>query len=102
MNPFTEKVVKQIKAIPKGKVRSYSEIAREAGNPRGARQVARILHSMSAKYDLPWYRVVNAQYHVSLPAGAARDQQINCLRQEGIDVDDQGRIDLSQFKRKAD
>ncbi|MBM7539898.1 MGMT family protein [Amphibacillus cookii] len=95
MQPFTEKVIKQIKAIPTGEVRSYREIAMEAGSSRGARQVARILHSMSAKYDLPWHRVVNAQYHIALPKGEARDTQISRLRQEGVKVDEQGKIDLS-------
>lgn len=94
MKPFTENVIKLIKSIPPGEVRSYGEIAKQAGHPRGARQVARILHSMSAKYDLPWHRVVNVHYHVSLPEGEGRDTQIMLLRQEGVKVDDEGQIQL--------
>lgn len=40
---------------------TYGQVARIAGNPRGARQVVRILHSMSEKYDLPWHRIINSQ-----------------------------------------
>src|SRR5699024_12383361 len=50
-----------IKNIPEGRVMTYGQIARLAGTPRGARQVARILHSMSRKHHLPWHRVINVQ-----------------------------------------
>ena len=52
MNPFTERVIQIIKSIPAGKVMTYGQIAKEAGSPRGARQVVRILHTMSAKHKL--------------------------------------------------
>lgn len=61
MTPFTEEVIRIIKHIPRGKVMTYGQIAGEAGSPRGARQVVRILHSMSEKYELPWHRVMNAK-----------------------------------------
>jgi len=61
VTPFTEKVIAIIAAIPEGKVMTYGQIAAAAGSPRAARQVVRILHSMSDKYHLPWHRVVNAQ-----------------------------------------
>lgn len=44
---FTERAVAIIKQIPEGKVMTYGQIADLAGSPRGARQVVRILHSMS-------------------------------------------------------
>lgn len=44
---FTERAVAIIKQIPEGKVMTYGQIAGLAGSPRGARQVVRILHSMS-------------------------------------------------------
>ncbi|QHK04677.1 DNA base-flipping protein [Bacillus velezensis] len=50
---FTERAVAIIKQIPEGKVMTYGQIADLAGSPRGARQVVRILHSMSKKHRLP-------------------------------------------------
>lgn len=44
---FTERAVAIIKQIPEGKVMTYGQIAGLAGSPQGARQVVRILHSMS-------------------------------------------------------
>lgn len=66
MQPFTKAVIEQIQSIPPGKVMTYGGVAAAAGSPRAARQVVRILHSMSAKYDLPWHRVVNAKGEIAL------------------------------------
>lgn len=59
MQPFTARVLQIILLIPEGKVMTYGQIAAEAGSPRGARQVVRILHTLSQKHRLPWHRVVN-------------------------------------------
>ena len=84
VKPFTENVLLVIKAIPRGKVLSYGRVAALAGNPRGARQVSRILHSMSQKHDLPWHRVVNAQGRISLPRGRGYELQKALLVSEDI------------------
>jgi methylated-DNA-protein-cysteine methyltransferase-like protein len=57
---FHEKTVFIIKQIPYSKVSTYGKIAEAAGNPQGARQVARTLHSSSDKENLPWHRVINS------------------------------------------
>lgn len=61
MTDFTLKVIKIIQNIPYGKVMTYGQIAKAANSPRSARQVVRILHSMSEKYGLPWHRVINSK-----------------------------------------
>lgn len=66
MEPYTERVIEIIKNIPEGKVMTYGQIARIAGSPRGARQVVRVLHSMSAKYNLPWHRVINTKGELTI------------------------------------
>lgn len=77
---------------------SYGQIAQEAGSPRGARQVVRILHSMSGKYDLPWYRVVNAQGEIALQDDEGRFLQTSHLQEEGVDVDSKGKVDLAHYR----
>ncbi|NMO79844.1 MGMT family protein [Niallia alba] len=67
MRPFTKKVVEIIADIPEGKVMTYGQIAAIAGSPRGARQVVRILHTLSEKYQLPWQRVLNSKGCIGLP-----------------------------------
>lgn len=85
MKQFTEDVIEIIKMIPSGRVMTYGQIAAYAGLPRGARQVSRILHSMSEKYELPWHRVINSKGGISL-TGEAGYIQGQMLANEGIEV----------------
>ena len=83
MNPFTERVINIIKSIPIGKVMSYGQIAKVAGSPRGARQVVRILHSMSEKYKLPWHRVINAKGEIVMEDEESAYSQRAIVRSRG-------------------
>ncbi|MFD1708870.1 MGMT family protein [Siminovitchia sediminis] len=95
MKDFTKKVIETISEIPPGRVASYGQIASIAGNPRAARQVGRILHSMSAKHSLPWHRVVNAKGEV---VHFKADRQRELLIKEGVEIDVHGRIKMEQFR----
>ena len=97
MEAFTRKVIEIIKRIPEGTVCTYGRIARMAGQPRGARQVARILHSSSRKHQLPWQRVVNVRGHISLPIYGGYAEQKARLQAEGIVFDAADRIDLERY-----
>ena len=72
MNLFTERVIRIIQGIPAGQVMTYGQVAAAAGSPRGARQVVRVLHSMSEKYELPWHRIINVQGEISFTADIER------------------------------
>jgi len=98
VTPFTEKVIAIIAAIPEGKVMTYGQIAAAAGSPGAARQVVRILHSMSDKYRLPWHRVVNAQGKIALQDEEGRFKQILYLSSEQVEVDDNGQLDLAKYQ----
>jgi len=98
VTPFTEKVIAIIAAIPEGKVMTYGQIAAAAGSPGAARQVVRILHSMSDKYRLPWHRVVNAQGKIALQDEEGRFKQILYLSGEQVEVDDNGQLDLAKYQ----
>ena len=94
---YTEKVLAVIRSIPSGRVLSYGRVAALAGNPRGARQVSRILHSMSRKHDLPWHRVVNASGRISLPRGRGYELQKALLESEGICFSLSQTLDFSEY-----
>ena len=98
MNDFTKEVIAIIKSIPKGKVMTYGQIAVCAGNPRGARQVSRILHSMSNAHQLPWHRVINSKGGISL-TGEPGFVQGAMLSEEGISVINK-KIDLKKYQVK--
>ncbi|WP_313583551.1 MGMT family protein [Lacrimispora sp.] len=97
MTQFTEEVLVIIKGIPYGRVMSYGRVARLAGNTRGARQVVRILHSMSEKYNLPWHRIINSKGKISITDKRYADIQRELLRSEGIEVTEDGYIDISAY-----
>ncbi|WP_338448853.1 MGMT family protein [Niallia oryzisoli] len=98
MNPFTKKAIEIIKSIPVGKVMTYGQIAAEAGSARGARQIVRILHSMSDSHELPWHRVINAKGEIAIKDKESHDIQIERLKKEGIMFDEHHRINLEQYR----
>jgi methylated-DNA-protein-cysteine methyltransferase-like protein len=67
--------------IPKGKVATYGEVARAAGYPRNARQVAWALSA--AHGAIPWHRVVGSGGHIKLPGAPGLEQRLR-LENEGV------------------
>jgi len=55
LGAFARAVRRVVRAIPRGRVLSYGEVALRAGRPGGARAVVRALHQLD---DVPWWRVV--------------------------------------------
>ncbi|OLS41150.1 MGMT family protein [Bacillus sp. MRMR6] len=98
MQPFTEKVITIIQFIPEGRVMTYGQIAAAAGSPRAARQVVRILHSMSKKHRLPWHRVVNAKGQIAMQDDESYQEQLFSLESEGVAVGLKGIIDLEKYQ----
>lgn len=102
MQPFTAAVIAIIQAIPPGKVMTYGQIAGYAGSPRAARQVVRILHSMSQKHKLPWYRVVNAAGLVAIRDEEGKEMQRIFLKEEGVEFLRNSLIDLAIYQYHPD
>lgn len=102
MQDFTRSVIEVIKRIPPGKVCTYGRIGAMAGQTNGARQVTRILHSMSRRHDLPWHRVININGFISLPKHGGYDEQKDRLRREGITFDKIDRVDLETYLWRDD
>jgi len=98
MEPFTERVVNIIKGIPEGKVMTYGQIAALAGSPRGARQVVRVLHTLSKQYNLPWHRVINIKGEISIVDYESRDLQKMFLESEGVKFTNHNTINLNEYQ----
>jgi methylated-DNA-[protein]-cysteine S-methyltransferase len=56
---FREKVFAVVKKIPKGKVLTYAEVARRAGNPRAYRAAANIIGTNRSS-EIPCHRVIRS------------------------------------------
>lgn len=96
LSPLAQRTITLINSIPKGKVLTYSEVARLIGASGCARHVSYILSSSSSKHDLPWHRVINSQGKISLPLDSGYFTQEKKLLNEEIIVKN-GRIRLEHF-----
>jgi len=76
-----ERVRELIRAIPRGRVASYGDIAALASAPT-PRLVGRILSEDG--HDLPWHRVLRAN---GTPAPGLARRQLELLRAEGVLAD---------------
>lgn len=74
------RIERAIRAIPRGKVSTYGGIARAAGFPGAARQVAAVLRR---SYGLPWQRVLGAGGQIKLTGDSAIEQRLR-LEAEGV------------------
>jgi methylated-DNA-protein-cysteine methyltransferase-like protein len=84
-----------IRRIPKGKVSTYGAVARAAGLPGAARQVAKVLHR---GFGLPWQRVLGAGGEIKLRGDSAIEQRLR-LEAEGVRF--RGRkVDMKQCEYK--
>src|SRR5712692_2081230 len=70
-----------VRRIPKGRVATYGAVARAAGYPGAARQVAWALRGSGPR--LPWHRVLGAGGTIRLPREAGAEQKLR-LRVEGV------------------
>lgn len=77
---------------------TYGQIAKFAGSPRGARQVVRILHSMSKKHNLPWHRVINAKGEIGLKEEEGVFIQKMALEEEGVKFLKNNKIRLEEYQ----
>ena len=93
---MTQDIISVIRQIPLGYVSSYGMIALTAGYPNGARQVVRVLNSLSLKESLPWHRVVNKEGKIMLSGGDGLEQ-IAQLKSEGVLFSKEGIVDHSCF-----
>jgi methylated-DNA-protein-cysteine methyltransferase-like protein len=74
------RIEQAVRAIPRGKVSTYGGVARAAGFPGAARQVAAALRR---GFGLPWQRVLGAGGQIKLTGDSAIEQRLR-LESEGV------------------
>lgn len=94
----TQRIYDVVKQIPKGKVASYGQIARLAGDKNMARAVGNALHKNPDPDSIPCFRVVNAKGEL---AGAfafgGENAQAKLLIADGVEVVD-GKVDMKKYQ----
>jgi len=92
-----ERIYAVVRAIPRGRVATYGQVARLAKLGRQPRLVGYALAALPEDAKVPWHRVVNAQGRVSLRSTEGWDRlQRALLEREGVVFDERGRIDLAK------
>lgn len=95
---FFEAVYRAVSVIPRGRVASYGQIARAAGNPRAARQVGWALHRNPRPGVIPCHRVLFADGRTTPSfAFGGEDVQRALLEGEGVIFDPSGRAESRFF-----
>jgi methylated-DNA-protein-cysteine methyltransferase-like protein len=92
---FPEAVLRAVRAIPRGEVRSYSQVALYAGRPGAARGVGHELKELTSP-SVPWWRVIRADGTL---APSVAQEQARRLRAEGVEVTQRGELLRVKAKR---
>ena len=101
MNTF-EKIYEVVKSIPYGRVMTYGQVARLAGNPHWSQVVGYAMHVNPNPKEIPCYRVVNRFGETAAAfAFGGEDAQRALLENEGVKFDNDGRVLMEEFCVKA-
>lgn len=94
---FAERVYGVVRAVPRGRVVTYGDIARWLGAPRAGRAVGFALHR--APGDVPCQRVVNRFGGLARGYGPAGELGHRLdLEEDGVPVGKDGMVDLARFR----
>lgn len=97
MAQFQSAIYQQLRALPRGCVVAYGQLATLAGYPGYARQVGVTLRNLPANTELPWHRVVRADGTLPFAWGSEEfNTQQGRLHDEGISVQG-GRVSRQHF-----
>lgn len=80
---FRERVIRAVMRIPKGKVRSYKEVAWMAGSPNAFRAVARIM-ATNTDANVPCHRVIKSDGTIGGYGHGGEAKKRELLRHEGV------------------
>ncbi len=93
----SKRIYDAVTRIPKGKVATYGQVAKMAGNEKMSRAVGNALHKNPKPGIIPCHRVVNSKGKLADEfAFGGKDIQANLLRAEGVEVKD-GYVDLEKY-----
>ncbi len=99
---YYDKVYEIVRNIPAGHVATYGQIAAMTGSPKASRAVGYALHLNPDPQRIPCFRVVN-RFGGCAPAFAfgGKDVQANLLRADGVEVSEDGYVDLDKYQWKT-
>ena len=98
IEPVYERIYRVVRQIPRGKVATYSQIARIVDRCT-ARMVGYAMAALRGRTDVPWQRVINSRGEISTRSrGDGALSQRKSLEKEGIRFDSRGRVNLRKVR----
>lgn len=92
-NPIFERIYALAREVPSGKVTTYGQL----GAMVGLSDMRTVGDAMNAcPEDVPWQRVINSKGTISL-GGATGGRQRALLEEEGVALDENGRVDFAVY-----
>jgi O-6-methylguanine DNA methyltransferase len=99
---FRDRVYEMTRKIPKGKVATYGQIARLAGNPKAVRAVGMCMKKNPFAPRVPCHRVVGSDGRlVGYSSGKGVSTKKSMLRKEGVRFI-KDKIDLTKYQYEKD
>lgn len=81
MPTFSQKVLSVVRAIPRGQILSYKEVARRSGSPKAYRVVGSIMKK-NYREDVPCHRVIRSDGEVG-EYNRGVENKVKKLKEEG-------------------
>ena len=95
---FQLKVWKYLKTIPKGKVKTYKQVAIGINKPKSARAVANACGKNPYSPKIPCHRVIRSNGEIGgYTSKNGTNEKIDILRSEGIKIIDKKVVDLDVY-----
>jgi O-6-methylguanine DNA methyltransferase len=94
---FEEKVLSLARQVPRGKVITYTEIAKGAGKPRSQRNAGKILADNIYLKSVHPHRVIWSSGKIKGAGGMSATKRKTFLRKEGVKSDKKFRVDLDRY-----
>ena len=85
--PFQQKVWAALRTIPRGEVRTYTDIAIQIGHPSSARAVANACGKNPYAPEVPCHRVIRSDGSIGgYSAEGGSEKKRAMLREEGVHI----------------
>ena len=84
LTPFQQSVLKATSRIPRGAIRPYNWVAREAGNAGAVRATGTTLGHNPVPFIVPCHRVVRSDYSLGKYSAGGPEVKESVLRMEGL------------------
>ncbi|KIE57830.1 cysteine methyltransferase [Methylacidiphilum kamchatkense Kam1] len=95
LSPFYKMVLERVKTIPKGSVKTYSQLAEEIGHPLAVRAVGSALARNPMPLLIPCHRVIRKNGLIGHYSLGGKSMKEKLLKMEGVRIDKDKKVKFS-------